>query len=303
MTMTRIEIDLPAILAEAGVLNIRVGEKEIAASCPMHYSRVGHIDRHASWSINQFSYLHNCFSCNYSGTLTQLLVDLTGTAPPDLEEDLKRQTFLSRMAEPAQQILEPVVPLLTDWALVHILLDVPQRLLDLRFLRRPAVDYYGVRWDPDDHRWVIPIRDPWGDLLGAQYRQKGAVFTLPEGIEKSTTLFGYREMQTHDAVALVESPLDAIRLYGLGIPAVSSFGAWLSVEQVKLLARSWSVVYVALDNDKTGRESTARLAPSLARAGCAPVIWRYDNIKDKDLGDAEDGDVLRTWHLTSTLGL
>jgi hypothetical protein len=57
---------------------------------------------------------------------------------------------------------------------------VPDRMLNLRWLKRPAIDEYRVRWDGDTRQWVLHW-STHGDLVGAQYRQRGSVFTLPRG--------------------------------------------------------------------------------------------------------------------------
>ena len=90
-------------------------------------------------------------------------------------------------------------------------------------------------------------------------------------MEKSTTLFGFSVMSQHDFCALVESPLDAVRLFGEGVPAVSSLGAWVSEEQIRLLSRAFSTVYLALDDDKTGHQGMDYIAPVLRRYGSAVV--------------------------------
>ena len=132
-------LDLMQILSQAGMTSLRDGRTEVWAPCP----NPQHQDLHPSWSINKVTYLHNCFSCHYSGTLTSLLVDLTGSAPPDLEQTLKTQGFLRSMEKASaapEEILDPILPYLTDWALMNILVDVPQKLLDFRHLLRSAVD-------------------------------------------------------------------------------------------------------------------------------------------------------------------
>ena len=157
----------------------------------MHAQRVGHEDAHASWSMNKFTFLHNCFSCGYKGTLTQLLLDLTGEAPDNLEADIARSNFLGKMStfHRSHEPKEAQEPDLTDWALENLMRDVPDKLLALRHLSRSAADAFGIRWDTTKKFWVLPIRTPEGELMGAQYRQKGNVLTLPKGMEKSTTLF------------------------------------------------------------------------------------------------------------------
>jgi len=144
--------------------------------------------------------------------------------------------------------------------------------------------------------------------MGAQYRQKGAVYTLPEGMEKRHTLFGYHQARPFDYCAVVESPLDAVRLFQVGVPAVSSLGAWVSAEQVRLLARNFSTVYAALDNDKAGAQGVEILTAGLRKHGCAVVPWDYTGLVDaegnpaKDVGDvASDAALVASWDRTRWL--
>ena len=225
--------------------------------------------------INRSSFAHNCFSCGYKGTLQSLLVELTGAAPPDLEDELRKQSFLRRIAvrEQPEEILESVI---SEWSLRNLLKDVPQRLLELRWLVRSAIDKYQVRWNPGTRQWVLPLWDVGGTLLGAQFRQTGNVLTLPPGLPKSTLFFGYHEVKDYDWAVVVESPLDAVRLFGLGIPAFATLGAFVSREQVTLMSRTFSYVILALDNDKAGHEGAEVVRPMLRRAGCATIEWDYD---------------------------
>lgn len=307
-------IDVLGLLEQAGVDRLREGRKEISGACPLHEKRTGKPDTHPSWSINRTTFVHHCFSCGYSGTLEGLLIDLTGAAPVDLEITLREQsvtrdwkTFVEKRQEGPAAV---PVRRLTDFVLRNILRDVPNRFLERRRLRRAAIDDMEVRYDAETRQVVMPIRMPNGELLGAQYRQAGSVLTLPAGLPKSATLFGYTRVSQHDHVAVVESPLDAVRLYGLGIPAVASLGAWPSADQATLLARTFSAVYVALDDDKAGREGTTVLRKMLRSQGCATVPWIYDGLKDedgervKDVGDvADDDSLLRAWERTRSFGL
>jgi hypothetical protein len=156
----------------------------------------------------------------------------------------------------------------------------------------------------------MPIRSPAGALWGAQYRRVGSVMTRPTGIQKSQTLFGLSAISQYDEAVLVESPLDAVRLYGLGIPAVASLGAWVSDDQVQLLARNFGTVYLALDNDKAGRQGASFASQALRRRGAAVIPWSYtgmtdeDGRKAKDPGDAADDEMLwAAWQRTRRMGL
>ncbi len=310
-------LDLLSILQAAGVQGLRETRKEVWGACPRHKERTGREDSHPSWSVNKTTFLHNCFSCHYTGTLTGLLVDLTGQAPPDLENTIKAQGFLRQMGgvrQAPEETLHPILPYLNDWGMTNVLVDVPTQLLEFRRLMRAAIDAYQVRWHPDTRVWVLPLREPdSGEFMGAQLRRTGSVLTMPAGLAKGTTMFGYREMYRYDYTVLVESPLDAVRLFGLGIPAIASLGAWVSEEQVTLMARAYAAVYVALDNpeiDKAGREGAERCSAMLRKKGCAAIPFRYDGLLDdegkpaKDPGDVVSDDALLTaWASTQRWGL
>ena len=287
-------LDITSLLEQAGVRQIREGQKEVTALCPMHKERVGKEDSHASWSINRHTFVHHCFSCGYSGTLVSLLVDLQGYAPEDIQTEIAKSSFLRTMEKITKRDEEPEERPPTEWELSNILTPVPDRLLTLRQLQRNAVDVYGIRWDPERKSWVLPIRHPDGTLMGVQYRQKGVVLNAPKGMNKAITLFGYNEMMLRSDVwvTLVESPLDAVRLYGLGIPALASFGAWVSDEQVTLLCRNFRRIMLAMDNDKVGRQATDMLRMQFRKRNQPHAVFRYDGLTTADGGIAKDlGDV------------
>ena len=306
-------IELLNLLGDAGVQQLREGDREIAGACPRHVQRTGHADRHPSWSISKHTYKHHCFSCGYGGSLDQLLSDLTGAAPgEDLVQVLKEQSLVKRWTEARAEprpLVESLVPRLTDWSLLNTLRDVPQRFLERRRLKREAIDAYQVRYSADTKQVVMPIRSATGELLGAQYRQVGSVLTLPPEIPKSKTLFGYSLVSRYDFAAIVESPLDAVRLFGAGVPAVAALGAWVSADQIRLLSLAFSVVYLALDNDKAGRDGAEIVRRGLRRRHTAAVDWDYTGLVDakgrkaKDVGDVADDDSLReAWGRTQRFG-
>ena len=73
-----------------------------------------------------------------------------------------------------------------------------------------------------------------------------------------------------------------MRAFGLGIPAIASLGAWVAVEQMVLMARCFAAVYVALDDDKAGREGAEIVFQGLQRRGCVAIPFRYEGLKDED---------------------
>lgn len=280
------QFDLEAVLDELGVENLKFGEKEITASCPMHPVILGRPDRHASWSINRETGAHNCFSCGWKGGLATLYRDLTGAVPEDVDMALQRATALAAIAPKAERQRQ------SAWDFPEWLGPVPDRLLDLRHIAPCSALAYDLRWDPQDKVWVMPIHDEFGEVVGAQYKQVGMVLTQPTGLVKGKYLFGLWAMRNQRQVALVESPLDAVRLHSAGIPAVASLGAWVTREQCRLLSRHFTTVILALDNDRVGREATNSVSERLTRLGCPTLQFDYTGLPGKDPGDVPDDDDL-----------
>jgi len=178
---------------------------------------------------------------------------------------------------------------------LRVMDPVPTRMAAIRRLNPQALTAFGVLWDRSNRCWVLPIRTEHGTLKGVQLRQKGVELNQPTGVEKGSYLFGLSvvaEMGTTH-VTLVESPLDAVRLFGLGIPAVSSFGAWVSTKQVQLLTRHFQVVCLALDNDRVGKESTARVEKLLRDRKVFTTTMDYRGLDAKDPGDVESDQQLK----------
>lgn len=312
-------IDLVPILEGLGVERIREGAREITALCPMHKVRTGKVDSHPSWSINKRTGAHICFSCGYKGGLRQLYADLGEEMPEDLDTTIVVESAKSAVGKgiaaaqkrlgQVEESTDPEEPedLSGNFRTTEdelLLLDpVPQRLLDLRYITREAAERYGLLWDKRMKCWVIPIRDAQGVLQGVQYKQSGVDLTLPREFEKSLHLFGLSVCRGESRVAIVESPLDAVRFSVVGVPAVASLGAAVSVKQCQLLARHFNVVMLAMDRDQAGSDSADAMERTLGRMGVPTVRFRYPrvyNVKGqlvKDPGEfSDDNELLSAYY-------
>jgi len=147
-----------------------------------------------------------------------------------------------------------------------------------------------VKWSPSKKAWIIPIVSGDGDLLGWQEKGSGWFNNYPAGIKKSGTLFGIERFHARTAV-LVESPLDVVRFassYG-GIQALATFGAYVSKEQMRMLADVADRVIIAMDNDKAGIESGKRLLKEMPRMRGGLFWLDYTDAGDaKDIGEMTD---------------
>jgi hypothetical protein len=141
--------------------------------------------------------------------------------------------------------------------------DPPKRALDRRRIDLDACQYFGVRWDPEEGCWVLPIRHPRGALWGWQAKFADHVENYPPGVRTSLTLFGLHLLKPVVQTVLVESPLDALVAWRHGFGAVAAFGADVGHQQLHVLRERTDRLCLALDNDRPGRDGTFRLLSDL----------------------------------------
>ena len=264
------------------------GEREIAARCPFHE------DSHPSFSINRESGLWICYQCQRSGTLDMLVEAVGGVegTPDEILREVRRRKVSRKRAErdnPLPPKPEPVIDPLAILARYETFGDPPAWALEERMLDPEVTHRYGVRWA---RGWVIPIVDPkTRALMGWQWKGVDSVSNYPRAIKKSTTLFGLQQLRSR-RFALVESPLDVVRLASVGVPAVSSYGAYVSRVQLGLIIERAERLVLALDNDAAGMEQTAKIYPRLARQLPTKRVAYPPKIKDPgDMSDEEVVDV------------
>lgn len=279
------------LLVAIGVEDVRSGTDEVGGRCPRHEARTGQREHKPdNWSVNRMTGMHHCFSCGYKGSLVRLVVDVAGIGlweahqllhrydvvleepleaavwtPPTLEEDLRRK--------------------LTDFG------SPPKRAMVRRRLTERSIKRFRVQWDYEESAWVLPICGPAGDVWGWQIKTVEYVRNRPPGIRKSRTLFGIDIPRRDTSVVLVESPLDAVYLDGLGYPAMASFGAAVSDMQMRLVLERFDELTLALDNDKAGRSETERLLAEHWHHRLPIHVFNYRSITAKDPGECKPNQV------------
>ena len=187
-------LDLFTILENAGIIPMRQTRLEIWASCPMHIKRTGKLDAHPSWSINKNTFAHTASPVGTADHHWSRCSSRSPGRPPTISTrnwPSRASSARWRRSVRHRQVLDPAMPILTEYALYNDFVAVPDNLIGFRHLQRAAIDMYEVRWYKENRQWVLPLRSIEGALIGAQYRQKGNVVTLPEGMHKGQTLFGF----------------------------------------------------------------------------------------------------------------
>jgi hypothetical protein len=282
--------DLSSVLTELGVDVRRVGEREISGCCPVHLKTTGHIDRSPSWSMNATTGAWICYSCGARGSLYSLISDLTGDYKSIWEvHSFLIQSGLDRLNTVEKEEPQPDI----DWISYNKFSDVPSHLLDSKNLDTTIARQYGVKWNPTNKSWVIPIVSSESQLVGWQEKKKDWVRNYPVGVKKSESLFGIERFKSKVAV-LVESPLDVVRLAGVTdeVSGLATFGAYISKNQINLVSEVADSLIVAMDNDQAGVESSQRLWKTLPRFKDGVKWLKYAHTNAKDLGDMTDSEIL-----------
>jgi DNA primase len=272
------------LLEHIGIEDLQSRDIEIGGRCPLHEKRTGereHRPRH--FSVNRRTGMFHCFSCGYSGSLVKLIVDLTKMGLWDAHQLIHRFDVELGTAD-EERSWEPPIPSID----LHVQLaqfgPPPARAMLRRRLTQESIEKFGVRWDYGESAWILPIYGPNGDLWGWQAKTKVWVRNRPPGIRKSRTLFGIQIPRSDASMILVESPLDAVYLDGLGFPAMASFGAAVSDIQLRLIIERFDELILALDNDGAGHAETNRLLQQRWHHRIPTQVFNYVG-RGKDPGE------------------
>jgi DNA primase len=282
---------LEDLLLYIGIEDIRPLGDEIQGRCPAHEKRTGEREnKPVHWSISRRTGLHYCFSCEYKGSLTRLVGDMTGLGAWDVSKLLIQHDV--QLDKDEEEEWEP--PPLNFVDQLERFGPPPRAALEHRRLKASSVQRFGLRFDREDYAWVLPIYSPAGALWGYQRKGTGWVRNFPPGVKKSRTLFGLSVVSGEpdtSSLVLVESPLDCVYLDGLGLAAVASYGAAVSDQQLRLLVERANRVILALDNDKAGITATQKILREHWHHRLPMTVFDYSHTQGKDPGECSPDEV------------
>lgn len=277
------------ILKELGLTSVSLQREEAKTSCPSGR----HEDKSPSWYINIETGLHHCFSCDYSGNLPGLVADLKKIPYTEAVSWCNGKIGWAKAQQwRTQDHNIPEYKRLSESSLA-LFTGPPDDMLAEKRITREAANEFEVLWNPSQSQWIFPIRNPEDQSLWGWQLKNGRIFrSYPAGIKKSETLFGIRAFTDGSTPVLVESPIDAVRLYASGVRGgLSSLGVQVSDKQLSfILSRSDSII-LALDNDLAGVQETARICRVY---GQIPTIriFNYGASTGKDPGELTQEEVL-----------
>lgn len=263
----------------------------VMACCPAHP------ESRASFGISMDApYNCNCFYCGYLGTIAEVIEiafdldegeGLTKLLTGYIVEDKRKVMDIVTMIKDLRGEGEiPKLPLseLTKFDQVNKL-DWDYRVAEAymtnnRGITQNTMNVYDIKVDLEHKCIVFPQYTRKGDLRFLQKRKIGDTYIgakfINEGLAvKRDILFGlslinrYRNTpQAIKRVRMVESPIDVLSNYQVGIPAVAINGKLLFNSQVRELKLAGiEIVDLFFDNDEAGREATEQATKMLKRYG------------------------------------
>lgn len=165
-----------------------------------------------------------------------------------------------------------------------------------------VLEQYEIGWNPSaasidgsgrKGAYVFPYRDARGTLLNVKRRWQESnghkkTFRLNSGAP--TDFLWPADQMGYGALMLVEGEPDALRLIGLGIPAVTGVtGVGGSAKSARVYAPSLAGkrVFIAFDSSKAGRGAATEVAAIVAEYADAVYVWDPfpDRADDSDVSD------------------
>jgi DNA primase len=288
--------EMEQTLKRLGIEIVSTRGSEIQAHCPAHKERTGKDDRNPSWWINAETGQHICFSCEFKGGLYTLIGYVGGVEAEGVKDWLgSTESLLSRfnqLTKESKSVIEE--PTHVTESMLSAFVSPPAEALLSRGLTLHAAQYYQVLWDNRKENWILPIRDLDGKLIGWQEKgYKTRHFNnQPAKMHKSKSLFGYQKYMSGDMI-VVESPLDTVRLFSLGITGgVATYGTSVSSFQINAIRGADRVIF-ALDNDQPGKIATSNMFQLCKDMGIEAWFFNYSHTDMKDVG-AMSADEIRS---------
>jgi Toprim-like len=292
MTTTTIEDAVQAL----GVQLVSTNSVNLKGYCPVHHLTKGRPDAHPSWYIHSATGAWFCFSCHARGSLSHLIEQLGGDADgvAELVFDVAAKKARDIGGDGGDGGRDPEKPV--QYVSERLFAKNPYphtEALERRDLTLDVAKLLNIRWDRKGMCWLLPVYDFGARLLGWQEKSAGYFNNYPTEIKKSHSLFGYQAVRQAKTVVLVESQLDAARLYRYDVEALALMGSDLSRAQAEAVERLRpTLVVIAMDNDKAGDGAAAIATQRLKSLGVTVAYFRYPkDSRGLDPGELESDDL------------
>lgn len=257
----------------------RVGD-HVMTQCPEHS---GGREAHASFGIycgndpkKEYG-LCNCFACGFSGNLQTFVASCFDTTI-DKGEDWLIKHFGNTLVYEGYNL--PTLELNPQKRKIKCLnesdLDTLQSYhpyMTQRHLTQEVCNKFKIKYDPLKQCLVFPVWDEKGNYIFNTSRSvEFKFFNIPKDVEKPVYLLNYVLKENIKEVVVCESQINALTLWGYGIPAIALFGTGTSY-QYNILNKTDIIRYIlALDGDRAGEKGIQRFKDNIKKSVFVDVI-------------------------------
>ena len=242
--------------------NVRLTGMEFISSSPFRE------DNSPSFSLNLETGLWIDFGSSddiwNKGNFIKLMAFLSGEHYDDVANRYK-QYHIERLSDVSEFSLNVELDLPEEYRTFDLndfdYWSFSSNYLSNRGITDKALRSFKVGYDHKNKAVAIPYFDTKSKLVNIKYRKVGRkqFYYLPNGQPIGHHVYGLHMVKRVKAprIFVVESEIDCLYLWGLGVPAVALGSAHLSKRQEELLDLSGvTELVLAFDNDKAGRNAT-----------------------------------------------
>lgn len=135
-----------------------------------------------------------------------------------------------------------------------------------RKLSRATCERFNVKYDPKYRQVIFPCYDMKGNLVMTPTRSIDfKVFHLDKDVEKPVYCLNEIMKNNIKKAIITEGPFDCLTGWEYGIPTVATLGTPSDYQISQLNKSCLEVIYTMFDNDKAGRDFTAKLNHALSK--------------------------------------
>lgn len=229
--------------------------QEFNLYCPFHKNR-----NSPAFFINAKTGLWQCFnpSCGKKGNFRQLYREITGKPygkdvrldPVALKNEIERG-FRNKEQQEELDISDISV----DYEQQEDL-EVLKSFID-RGLTYKTLEYFEIGYSKVKERIVIPVRAQNYKLVGyigrATNSEQEPRYLYNKGFKRADVLFNIQNAKRYESCIIVEGSVDAMMIHQAGFPnVVSTLGAQVSPNQVKIMKKCFDSLIIFSDNDDAG---------------------------------------------------
>jgi len=261
------QLQVKRVLNALGIRISQATSSEYYAHCPFH------TDTNPSFAVNKKTGLWMCHKGCGAGNITQLWHLMTGDNMMASVRQLLQLASAYSQTEMLKLLNTQAFQPTTKYRQVVLENYDPAYIhpywTETRGFDEPFSREWDVGYDKMRRAVVIPVRDPWGMVVGATRRlihplEGENKYHHDHGTPRNSILFGLHRAGNSRVLILTEGPTSCLRLHQYGFDnAVAVFGSSISAVQIRMVLQRAHTVTLFFDNDEAGAIATDKIATQL----------------------------------------